>query len=53
MKRYLVRAGFDPTKHYRPRDLLKRDYIGGNSGNMMFAYGVMNVLNNFIISEQG
>ncbi len=44
MKRYLVRAGFDPTKHYRPRDLLKRDYIGGNSGNMMFAYGVMNVL---------
>ena len=43
-KKYLVRGGADPLVSYKPRDLLKTNYIGGNSGNMMFLYGVINVL---------
>ncbi|MGN0180992.1 MAG: polysaccharide pyruvyl transferase family protein, partial [Candidatus Ornithomonoglobus sp.] len=44
MKRYLVRAGFNPLKTYTPYDLLRNNFIGDNSGNLFFAYGVMNVL---------
>lgn len=44
MEKYLVRGGADPFRQYKPRDLLKRDWIGGNSGNLMFLYGTMNVL---------
>ncbi len=43
-KKYLVRGGADPLKTYRPADLAAKNYIGGNSGNMMFLYGVINVL---------
>ena len=46
MKRYLVRAGFDPFGETKidPDDYMWQSYVGGNSGNLMFAYGVMNVL---------
>lgn len=46
MKRYLIRAGFDPylKQNIDPDDCVWRSYVGGNSGNLMFAYGVMNAL---------
>ena len=46
MKRYLIRAGFDPytKKKIDPDDDMWQSYVGGNSGNLMFAYGVMNVM---------
>ena len=46
MARYLIRAGFDPLSTVRPDpdDYVWRSYVGGNSGNLMFAYGVMNAL---------
>ena len=44
MKRFLVRAGFCPEKKYCPRDYITKNFVGGNTGNLFFAYGVMNVL---------
>ncbi len=46
MKRYLIRAGFNPLKHYSSRDfqINPLSIIGNNNGNYMFAYGVMNIL---------
>ena len=44
MKKYLVRGGMDPLAVYQPKDVLKSNYIGGNSGNMLFLYGVINAL---------
>lgn len=43
-KRILVRAGFNPQVNYTPNDFLTRNLVGDNVGNLMFAYGVMNVL---------
>ena len=44
MKKILVRAGFNPQVNYTPHDFLTRNLVGDNVGNLMFAYGVMNVL---------
>ena len=44
MKKYLVRGGANPLVQYRPADVLASNYIGGNSGNMLFLYGVLNIL---------
>ena len=46
MKKYLIRAGFDPLDGRRvdPDICIWKPYVGGNSGNLMFAYGVMNAL---------
>lgn len=44
MKKFLVRGGADPLVSYSPADVLTRNYIGGNSGNMLFLYGVINAL---------
>ncbi len=46
MKRYLLRAGFNPVQSYTAKDYLFncRHIIGENSGNLVFAYGVMNAL---------
>lgn len=44
MDKILVRGGADPFKRYLPRDLLIKDSLGGNSGNLMFSYGTMNIL---------
>lgn len=46
MKRYLIRAGYNPAKNYTAKDYLfnARHIIGDNSGNLVYAYGVMNVL---------
>ena len=45
MKKYLVWSGFNPLYKYNPLDHITKNINGGNTGNMMFAYGVMNVLN--------
>ena len=44
MKKYLFRAGFDPAHVYNREEVLYRDPFGGNSGNMVYAVGAMNVL---------
>lgn len=46
MKRYLIRAGFNPLQRYTAKDYLfnARQIIGDNSGNLIYAYGVMNAL---------
>ena len=44
MKPILIRGGVDLFKHYAPRDSLKKDSFGGNSGNLMFFNGTMNAL---------
>ena len=42
--RILVRAGFSPTKAYRPYHFFTNNLVGDNVGNLLFAYGAMNVL---------
>lgn len=42
--RYLIRAGFNPANIYKPEKYVFNAFVGGNSGNMLFAYGVMNAL---------
>ena len=44
MKRYLIRASFDPCVFYNAYEFILKGHAGMNSGNLMFAYGVMNVL---------
>ena len=46
MKKYLVRSPFDPLTMCTedPKRWVWNNYAGGNSGNLMYAYGVMNVL---------
>ena len=44
MKKYLFRAGFDPIHIYNTSDILDGDRFGGNTGNMVYAAGTMNVL---------
>ena len=44
MKKYLVRAGFDPFYTYSADEILSQDRFAGNSGNMVYAFGVMNAL---------
>ena len=46
MRKLLIRAGFNPLRSYEPVYPLSRNMIGGNSGNLVYAYGVMNVLAN-------
>lgn len=44
-RKILIRAGFNPTKKYNiPIDFLINNMIGTNTGNLLFAYGAMNVL---------
>ena len=44
MKRYLIRADFDPAEIADPMDYVSKSFVGGNSGNLMYAYGVMNTV---------
>ena len=44
MKRFLIRASFDPYRQYEAKDFILTAHAGLNSGNLMFAYGVMNAL---------
>ena len=40
----LVRAGFNPLLKYSPIDYMSKNIVGHNVGNLIYAYGVMNVL---------
>ncbi|WP_185696128.1 polysaccharide pyruvyl transferase family protein [Weissella viridescens] len=40
MKKYLIRSGLTPLDYKTPSDLIARDFIGTNSGNMLYAYGI-------------
>ncbi len=44
MSRYLIRTAINPYTHYTPADLARTGYIWTNSGNLVFQYGVMNIL---------
>ena len=44
LKRILIRAGFNPTKEYKPYHFFDNSLVGDNVGNLLFAYGAMNVL---------
>lgn len=44
MRKYLIRSGFDIKKKNTIKDALYGRLIAGNSGNLMYAYGIMNVL---------
>lgn len=44
MTKFLIRAGFNPTINYKPTDFLRKNLVGDNLGNMLFAYGAMNAL---------
>lgn len=44
MKKILVRAGMNPWDIYSPDDVLTRNLIGNNSGNLIYAYGVFQTL---------
>lgn len=44
IKRILIRAGFNPTKEYKPYLFFDNSLVGDNVGNLLFAYGAMNVL---------
>lgn len=40
MKKYLMRSGLHPLEYKTPGDLIDRDFIGTNSGNMLYAYAI-------------
>lgn len=40
MKRILVRAGMNPREVYSVDEVIKRNLIGSNSGNLIYAYGI-------------
>lgn len=44
MKRYYMRAGMSPLDNFSPFDTFMKDSIGGNSGNMLFAYSMFRAL---------
>lgn len=44
MKRYLLRAGYDPYKYYRLEDELFLGIYGCNTGNMLYCNGVVSAL---------
>lgn len=47
MKKYLIRSGIDFSQKHTPNDVFFNRLIAGNSGNMMFIYGIMNVLTTY------
>lgn len=44
MKRILIRAGQSPFDYFTPGKVLVNDSIGSNSGNLVYAYGVIKTL---------
>lgn len=44
MKKILVRAGMNPWDLYTPDEVLSRNLIGNNSGNLIYAYGIFQAL---------
>lgn len=40
MKKYLIRTGINPHDYKTPQDLIERDLIGTNSGNLLYAHSL-------------
>lgn len=40
MKKFLIRAGINPHDYRKPQDLIERDFIGTNSGNLLYAHSI-------------
>lgn len=40
MKKYLMRSGINPLEYKTPKDLIGKDFIGTNPGNLIYAYGI-------------
>lgn len=40
MKKFLIRAGINPHDNISPKDLIERDLIGTNSGNLLYAHSL-------------
>lgn len=45
MGKLFIRSGFNPLYTYSPYYALSNNMLGGNSGNLLYTYGVMNALN--------
>lgn len=43
-KRFLMRGGMSPLDNMSPETVIKNNSIGGNSGNLLYAYGVYRTL---------
>lgn len=41
MKKILIRSGIDPFENLNAGDLIRQDFIGGNSGNLIFAHAII------------
>lgn len=39
MKKFLIRGGISPFDNFSPLQVLCRNAIGENSGNLLYAYG--------------
>ncbi|MEB7781079.1 polysaccharide pyruvyl transferase family protein [Mammaliicoccus fleurettii] len=52
MKKFLIRAGMNPHDFKTPQDLIERDLIGTNSGNLLYAHSLYrNITTNDSILE--
>lgn len=40
MKKYLMRTGVEPLEYKTPQDLIAKDFVGTNSGNLIYAHGI-------------
>ena len=40
MKRYLIRSGIAPTEIKKPEEMINKNSIGGNVGNLIYAYSI-------------
>lgn len=40
MKRYLIRSGIAPTEIKQPEEMIFKNLIGGNIGNLIYAYSI-------------
>ncbi|RPJ96504.1 polysaccharide pyruvyl transferase family protein [Rummeliibacillus sp. TYF005] len=44
MKKYLIRSGITPLQTFTPAEMIVRNSIGGNVGNLVYAYSVYRTL---------
>ncbi|MCC3725590.1 polysaccharide pyruvyl transferase family protein [Staphylococcus epidermidis] len=44
MKRYLIRSGITPTEIKEPSEMILKNLIGGNVGNLIYAYSIYRTL---------
>ncbi|MEG0918467.1 MAG: polysaccharide pyruvyl transferase family protein [Anaerovoracaceae bacterium] len=44
MKRILIRSGQSPLDNFSPAEVITRDSIGSNSGNLLYSYGIIKTI---------